>query len=179
MDTRDQALTKLTRLHDKSHPTHHRPASLRCNYSYTAVSIMELVMEKGWCGLEPNFARIFFTIKENFWSQEPPEGGTWVGTTHQGMPPSPGTPRWVFPTWWPRWWPPWYYKFTLFQKQIREKELSRSTRRSRRQALFFLGRADLESVWGSGEGDLHSSSSPILLHRQFHDAPHREWVIPS
>ena len=28
MDTRDQTQTKLTRLHDKSHPTHQRPASL-------------------------------------------------------------------------------------------------------------------------------------------------------
>ena len=48
MDTRDQTLTKLTRLHDKSHPTHHRPVSLRWNYSRTAVSIMKLVMEDGW-----------------------------------------------------------------------------------------------------------------------------------
>ena len=48
MDTRDQTLTKLTRLHDKSHPTHHRPAILRWNYSRTAVSIMKLVMEDGW-----------------------------------------------------------------------------------------------------------------------------------
>ena len=37
--------------------------------------------------------------------------------------------------------------------------------------MFFIERLDLESVWGSGEGDLRSSSSPILLHRQFHDAP--------
>ena len=43
MDTRDQTLTKLTWLHGKSHPTHHRPASLRWNYSRTAVSIMKLV----------------------------------------------------------------------------------------------------------------------------------------
>ena len=48
MDTRDQTLTKLTRLHGKSHLTHHRPASLRWNYSRTAVSIMKLVMEDGW-----------------------------------------------------------------------------------------------------------------------------------
>jgi len=48
MDTRDQTLTKLTRLHGKSHPTHHRPASLRWDYSHTAVSIMKLVMEDGW-----------------------------------------------------------------------------------------------------------------------------------
>jgi hypothetical protein len=39
---------------------------------------------------------------------------------------------------------------------------------------FFLGRPDLESVWGSGEGDLHLLSSPTYLHRQFHDALHRE-----
>ena len=35
---------------------------------------------------EWNFARIFYTIKDIFWSQEPPKGGTWVGTTHQGTP---------------------------------------------------------------------------------------------
>ena len=39
---------------------------------------------------------------KNFWSQNPPERGPWVGTTHQGAPPSPGVPRWVVPTWWPR-----------------------------------------------------------------------------
>ena len=48
MDTRDQALTKLTRLHDESHPTPHRPASLWRNYSLPVGSIMELAMEKGW-----------------------------------------------------------------------------------------------------------------------------------
>ena len=36
--------------------------------------------------MERNFARIFYTINKNFWSQDPPEGGTWVGTTHQGAP---------------------------------------------------------------------------------------------
>ena len=48
MDTRDQALTKLTRLHDESHPTPHRPASLQRKYSLPVGSIMELAMEKGW-----------------------------------------------------------------------------------------------------------------------------------
>ena len=48
MNTRDQTLTKLTRLHGKSHPTHHCLASLRWNYSRTVVSIMKLVMEDGW-----------------------------------------------------------------------------------------------------------------------------------
>ena len=48
MDTRDQALTKLTRLHDESHPTPHRPASLWRNYSLPVGSIMELAMQKDW-----------------------------------------------------------------------------------------------------------------------------------
>jgi len=48
VETRDQTLTKLTRLHGKSHPTRHGPASLRWDYSCTAVSIMKLVMEDGW-----------------------------------------------------------------------------------------------------------------------------------
>ena len=65
-------------------------------------------------------------------------------------------------------------KSHISRKNIREKELSRSRRRSRRHLLFFIGRPDLEFVWGSEEGDLRSSTSPTLLHRQFHDAPHRE-----
>ena len=48
MDTRDQSPNKLIRLHDKSHPTHHRPASLRRNYSRPVVNIMKLVMKDGW-----------------------------------------------------------------------------------------------------------------------------------
>ena len=58
------------------------------------------------------------------------------------------------------------------EKKIREKVSSRFTIRSRRQALISLGRADLESVRGSGEGDSSSPSSTIL-HHQFHDAHRR------
>ena len=39
--------------------------------------------------------------------------------------------------------------------------------------LFFIWRADLESVSGSGEGKSSPSSSSTFLHRQFHDALHR------
>ena len=124
-------------------------------------------------GMERNFARNFYTIKENFWSQEPPKGAPgWAQPTRArhplqarlgGLSP-PGGPA---------------DRETndiksYFSRKIREKELSRFTRRSRRHLLFFIGRPDLDSVWGSGEGDLRSSSSPTLLHRQFHDAPHRE-----
>ena len=63
---------------------------------------------------------------------------------------------------------------SYFQRKKSEDELSRFMRRSRRHLQFFIGRPDLESVWGSGEGGLRSSSSPTLVHRQFHDAPHWE-----
>ena len=63
--------------------------------------------------------------------------------------------------------------FTFGEKKIREKVSSRFTTRSRRQALISLGRADLESVRGSGEGDSSPSSSSTILHHQFHDAHRR------
>ena len=52
--------------------------------------------ELPWCcfcaeikvlGMERNFARIFYINNKNFWSQDLPERGNWVGTTHQGTPP--------------------------------------------------------------------------------------------
>ena len=60
--------------------------------------------ELPWCcfcakikvlGMERNFARIFYINNKNFWSQDPPERGPWVGTTHQGAPGPPGAPWWV------------------------------------------------------------------------------------
>ena len=45
------------------------------------------------------------------------------------------------------------YIFAFREKKIKEKKSSRFTIRSRRQALISLGRADLESVRGSGEGN--------------------------
>ena len=62
------------------------------------------------------------------------------------------------------------YIFVFGEKKIREKDSSHFTIRSRRQALNSLGRADLESVRGSGEGNPSPSSSPTFLHHQFHDA---------
>ena len=59
------------------------------------------------------------------------------------------------------------------EKKIREKKSPRFMIRSRRQALKPLGRADLESVRGSGEGDSSPSSSSTILHHQFHDAHRR------
>ena len=65
------------------------------------------------------------------------------------------------------------------RKQNREKDSSRFTLQSRRHLLFFLGRADLESVRGSEEGKSSPSSSSTILHHQFHNAHRCAWVIPS
>ena len=59
--------------------------------------------------------------------------------------------------------------FTFGKKKIREKDSLRFMIRSHCQALNSLGRADLESVWGSREGKPSPSSSPTFLHHQFHD----------
>ena len=60
--------------------------------------------------------------------------------------------------------------FTFRKKKIREKDSSHFMIRSRCQALISLGKADLESIRGSGEGDSSPSSSSTILHHQFHDA---------
>ena len=65
------------------------------------------------------------------------------------------------------------YIFCFAKKKIREKVSSCFTIRSRRQALISLGRADLESIRGSGKGDSSPSSSSTILHHQFHDAHRR------
>ena len=67
------------------------------------------------------------------------------------------------------------YIFASGEKKIREKKSSRFMIRSRRQALKPLGRADLESVQGSGEGNSSPLSSSTILHHQFHDAHRRAW----
>ena len=63
-------------------------------------------MKLPWCcfcaeikvlGMKRNFARIFYGIKENFWSQDPLERGPWVGTTHQGAPPLLARPGGLYP----------------------------------------------------------------------------------
>ena len=65
------------------------------------------------------------------------------------------------------------YILCFGEKKIREKKSLRFTIQSRRQALKPLGRADLESVRGSGEGNPSPSSSSTILHHQFHDAHRR------
>ena len=63
-------------------------------------------VELPWCcfcaeikvhGIERNFARIFYINNKNFWSQDPPERGLWVGTTYQGAPPFLAHPGGLYP----------------------------------------------------------------------------------
>ena len=63
-------------------------------------------VELPWCcfcaeikvlGMERNFARIFYINNKNFWSQDPPERGPWLGTTHQGAPPLLARPGGLYP----------------------------------------------------------------------------------
>ena len=65
------------------------------------------------------------------------------------------------------------YILCFGEKKIGDKNSSCFTIRRRRQALKPLGRADLESVRGSGEEDSSPSSSSTILHHQFHDAHRR------
>ena len=67
--------------------------------------------------------------------------------------------------------PPPYIEFQ--GEKIKEKKSSRFMIRRCRQTLKPLGRADLESVRGSGEGNAAPSSSSTILHHQFHDAHRR------
>ena len=94
------------------------------------------------------------------------QGAHRLATRVGGVPPTswpPGNPPTPTPT-----------LYNCFQgEKIRVKKSSRFTTWSRRQALKPLGRADLESVRGSGEGDSSPSSSSTILHHQFHDAHRR------
>ena len=102
----------------------------------------------------------FYINSKNFWSQDPPERApSWAQPT-RARPPLLARPGGLYPLGGPTDDPPDTIKSHIFRKKIRKKELSRSTRRSRRQALFFLARADKESIWGSGEGVF------ILRHHQ-------------
>ena len=91
------------------------------------------------------------------------EGGgmpaPWARPLPRGPPDAPPTSTWT--------------PYIHFRGEKIEKDSSRFTIRSRRQALNSLGRADLESVRGSGEGNPSPSSSSTILHHQFHDAHRR------
>ena len=114
------------------------------------------------------FWKILKILEEESTSGGPPpvhEGGgapaPWVRPLPRGPPVAPPTST------------PTPYIRVRGHKNQREKNSSHFTIWSRRQALKPLGRADLESVRGSGEGNPSPSSSSTILHHQFHDAHRR------
>ena len=64
------------------------------------------------------------------------------------------------------------YKIPFIPEKIKREVFVEFSIRRRRHLLFFIWRADLEFVLGSGEGKSSPSSSSTFLHRQFHDAFH-------
>ncbi|XBI80714.1 hypothetical protein VPH35_089803 [Triticum aestivum] len=120
-----------------------------------------------------NPRRHFFGKYKKYWRKNQDQGPT-PCPRGWGRAPSP----WVCPT---VSWAPWtstdLNSNSIYsrsgRKKIKEKVSSRFTIRSRHQALFSPGRADLEAVRGSGEGDSTPSSSSTILHHQFHDAHRR------
>ena len=113
-----------------------------------------------------------FGINKNFWAKEIHQGAQGLSTRHGGAPPYLVGPLDLHRRQLQ------LHIFTFGEKKIREKVSSRFTIRSRRQALITLGRADLEFIRGSGEGDSSPSSSSTILQHQFHDAHRHAWVIP-
>ena len=123
--------------------------------------------------IELKFYRYFFGIYKKYRKKDPREGAHHLSTRVGGAPAPLGhAPYLVGPLELLR--PQLQlYIFMFGEKKIREKDSSRFTIRSRRQALNSLGRANLESVRGSGEGNPSPSSSTTILHHQFHDAHRR------
>ena len=115
----------------------------------------------------------FSRIKEKYLRKDPPEGACqWatspqVAATHYGRAMQACGAHVAPP-------PPISALYLLFrlEKNQREGFIAFCDRRCR-HILFFIWRADLESVSGSGEGKSSPSSSSTFLHRQFHDALHR------
>ena len=87
-----------------------------------------------------------FEINKKYWQKNQRQGAHTL-STRVGARPLPRGPPIAPPTSTPT---PY---IRVRGEKIREKDSSRFTIRSRRQALNSLGRADLESVRGSGEGN--------------------------
>ena len=138
-------------------------------------------VELPWCyfcaetkvlGMAWNFTEIIFGNNKKYWQKNQGQGAHTLSTRVGGAPPYLVGP----------WSSTDLNSNSIYsrsgRKKIREKDSSRFTIRSRCQSLISLGRADLESVRGSGEGNPWPSSSSTILHHQFHDAHRRAWVIP-
>ena len=107
---------------------------------------------------------------EKYLRKDPPEGvGQWATSPVAAATPLAGATKLVGPTWLCH--PHTHvYKFTFVLEKIKIEDLVAFAIRRRRHHLFFIWRADLESVLGSGEG---KSSSSTFFPLQFHEALRR------
>ena len=83
-------------------------------------------------------------------------GGGQACGAHTALPPQPQV-----------------YKFPFVLEKIKREDFVVFTIRRRRHNLFFIWRADLESVFGSVEGESSPLSSSTFFPLQFHEALHR------
>ena len=143
--------------------------------------------ELPWCcfcaeikvlGMTWKFTRIFCGIYKKYWRKNQPEGWSWEPTSPPCAGPLVAHVWLVGPTLLHRL-QSHLYLVPFIRKKIKEKSSSRFTIRRRRHLLFFIWRADLESVLGSGEGKSSPSSSSTFFPLQFHEALHCSWVIYS
>ncbi|MCL8568165.1 hypothetical protein NAB22_18440, partial [Proteus mirabilis] len=109
---------------------------------------------------------------EKYLPKDPPEGmGQWA-TSLVAAAPLVAATKLVGPTWLCR--PQTQlYKFTFVPEKIKREDFVAFAIRRRRHILFFIWRADLESVLGSGEGKSSPSSSSTFFPLQFHEALRR------
>ena len=131
-------------------------------------------LQKSW-----NSIKVIFGNNKKYWKKNPRQGGLHLSTRVGGAPYPPGRALCLVGPLTLHRPQPWLHIFTFEEKTITKKDSSCFMIQSRRQALNSLGRADLESIRGSGEGNPSPSSSSTFLHHQFHDAHCRAWVIPS
>ena len=71
------------------------------------------------------------------------------------------------------------YKLPFVPEKLKREVFVAFSIRRCRHLLFFIWRADLESVLGSGEGKSSPSSSSTFFPLQFHESLRRSWVIYS
>ena len=137
--------------------------------------------ELSWCyfcaeikvlGMTRKYTKIIFGINKKYWRKNQDQGGHTLSMRVGARPPPGRAPLSRGPPDAPPTSTPTLY-IPFHGEKIREKVSSRFMIWSRRQALISLGRADLESVRGSREGNPSPSSSSTILHHQFHDAHRR------
>ena len=133
--------------------------------------------ELPWCcfcveikvlGMERNFARIFYTINNNFWSQDPPG---WAQPT-RARPPLLARPGGLSPPDGPA--DPDSNSISTYFSRKKQGDRIIAIDETKPPSPPILHREARSGVrLGLQRGGSCSSSLPTLLHRQFHDAPHR------